>query len=80
MPLKRVLGASRNFHPDSVAILLEAYNGLVAELGLRTAAEKERAAGIILRLAQAQTELDVTKLRDAAADAMLNEGVPKRHS
>jgi len=78
--LKRMLGASRDFHPKSVAILLEAYDSLVAELGLATAAEKERAASIIVHIAQAQTELDITKLRDAAADAMLNEGVPERHS
>jgi hypothetical protein len=66
-----MLGESRNFHPNSVAILLEAYDGLVAELGLATPAEKEKAAAIIIHLAQTQSELDVTKLRDAAV-AMLN--------
>jgi hypothetical protein len=79
MPLKRMGEESRNFHPASVSILL-AYDGLVAELGLATPAEKEKAARMIVHLAQAQTELDVPKLRDAAADAMLNEGVPKRYS
>jgi hypothetical protein len=80
MPLRRMLGQSRAFHPKSVAILLEAYDSLVADLGLRTLAEKEKAAGIILHLAQEQTELDPAKLRDAAADVMLNEGAARSHS
>jgi hypothetical protein len=80
MPLKRMLGHSRDFHPESVVILLKAYDDLVAELGLRTVAEKERAASIVLHLAMEQAELDAAKLRDAAADVMLNEGAAKSHS
>ncbi len=45
------------FGPNAVAILLEAYEGLVAELGLKAIEEKERAAKLILRLAQGQTDL-----------------------
>jgi len=45
----------------------------VTELGLQGADEKERAAKAIIRVAQGQTELDAEKLRNADADAMLNE-------
>ncbi len=73
MPLKRMLKASGAFEPKAVAVLLEAYDGVVGELGLQTIEEKEKAAKLILRLAQSQTELDAAKLRDDAADVMLNE-------
>ncbi len=73
MPLKRMLDQSRSFNPNAVAILLEAYNELVSELGLRAAAEKERAAKLIIALAQDQTELDAVTLRDSVAALMLNE-------
>jgi hypothetical protein len=46
---------------------------VVAELGLKAIEEKERAARLILRLAQGQTALDAEKLRDGAASVMLNE-------
>ena len=75
MPLKRLLNENRTFDPKAVAILLEAYDGAVAELGLTTLAEKEEAARIILHLALSQTELDATTLRaGAAALLMRNEG------
>jgi hypothetical protein len=70
MPLKRLLNENRTFDPKAVAILLEAYDGAVAELGLITLAEKEEAAKIILHLALSQTELDATTLR-AGAGALL---------
>ena len=73
MSLKRMLNQSRSFDPKAVAILLEAYNGLVGELGLRATAEKERAAKLIVELAQDQTDLDAVKLRDRVAALMLNE-------
>jgi hypothetical protein len=41
-PLKRA------FNPKAVAILLEAFDALVAELDLRTSADKERAAKIVI--------------------------------
>jgi hypothetical protein len=71
MPLKRMLGESPYFDPQAVAILLEAYDGAVAELGLRTLAEKERAARIVLQFALGQTDLDVTKLRAGATALMM---------
>lgn len=73
MSLKPMLNQGRSFDPKAVAILLEAYNGLVSELGLRATAEKERAAKLIIELAQDQTDLDAVKLRDSVAALMLNE-------
>ena len=32
MPLKRMLGKGRSYDPKVVAILMEAFNGVVAEL------------------------------------------------
>src|SRR5271157_1649478 len=40
-------------HPKAVAVLLEAFDGVVAELKLRTTSERERAAKIIIRLGSA---------------------------
>jgi hypothetical protein len=71
MPLKSMLSESRYFDPETVAVLLEAYDGAVAELGLRTLPEKERAARVILQLALGQTDLDVTKLRAGIAALMM---------
>ena len=82
MPLKRLLNENRTFDPKAVAILLEAYNGAVAELGLITLAEKEEAAKIIVQLALSETELDARTLRagaGAAALLMRSEG-PAVHS
>jgi hypothetical protein len=67
MPLKRMLDQSGSFDPKAVAILLEAYNAVVTELGLWETPERERAAKLIIRLAQGQTDLDAAKLRDDAA-------------
>jgi hypothetical protein len=80
MPIRRALGESRSFDPKAVAILLVAYDGLVAELGLQAAGDKEKAARIILRLALGETDLDAENLRAAAADVMLNEGAATIHS
>jgi hypothetical protein len=41
MPLKRMLDDNRTFGLKAVAVLQEAFNGVVAELGLRTRAERE---------------------------------------
>ena len=70
MPLKRLLDESRAFGPKAVAILLEAFDAVVAELDLRTNAEKERAAKIIIRLALGQKDLDAVGLRDSAIIAV----------
>jgi hypothetical protein len=73
MPLKRMLDDNRTFGPKAVAVLLEAFNGVVAELGLRSRAEREKAAKIVMRLALGQTELDAARLRDRSVAAIRNE-------
>jgi hypothetical protein len=69
--LKRLLGKSAYFDPKAIAILLEAYDGAVVELGLQTLAEKENAARIVLQLAAGQTDLDATRLRAGVAALMM---------
>jgi hypothetical protein len=76
MPLKRILGESRNFDPKAIAIPSEAYDGMVNELGLRTLEDRESAARHIMRLALAQVALDATKLRDEAVALMRSESAP----
>ena len=74
MPLKRLLDESRTFEPKAVAVLLEAFDAVVAELNLRANADKERAAKIIIRLALGQQSLDAAKIRDRAIIAVRREG------
>jgi hypothetical protein len=69
----RPVDEGRSFDPKAVAILLEAYEGVVTELGLREPVEREMAAKYIIRLAGYQTDLDALRLRDRAASSMLNE-------
>lgn len=76
MPLKRVLGESRNFDPKSIAILTEAFDGVTAKLGLRATVEREKAAHLIIRLAQGETSLDATKLRDEAIALLIRSDSP----
>jgi hypothetical protein len=57
MPVKRLL-EGRNFHPNSTKVLVEAFNGVAVDLDLRTLTDRERAARIIIDLAQALTTLD----------------------
>jgi hypothetical protein len=78
MPLKRLLDESRAFEPKAVAVLLEAFDAVVAELGLRTNADKERAAKVIIRLAHGQKDFDAAKLRDEGIIALRKEGVRGR--
>ena len=72
MPIKRML-KGRNFSPEAAALLVEAFHGVVAELDLRTAADKERVAKIVISLAGVKTALDAEALRDEAAGLMRNE-------
>ena len=72
MPIKRML-KGRNFSPESAAILVKAFHGVVADLDLRTADDKERAAKIVIGLAAVQTALDAETLRDEADGLMRNE-------
>lgn len=72
MPIKRML-KGRNFNPQSAAILVKAFNDIVDELDLRTLADRNRAATIVIRLAASRTVLDVEWLRAEAASTMRNE-------
>ncbi len=49
MPIKR-MSKGRNFGPESATILVKAFHGVVADLDLRTAADKEVVAKIVIRL------------------------------
>jgi hypothetical protein len=78
MPLKRLLDESRAFDPKAVAVLLEAFDAVVAQLDLRTNSDRERAAKIIIRLAIGQKDLDAAKLRDRAIIAVRKESGTRR--
>ena len=70
MPMKRMLGEGRVFDPKAIAILMEAFDGVVAELDLQTLTDRERAAKIIMRVGLGQTVLDAVKLREVAIARM----------
>jgi hypothetical protein len=57
MPLKRMLDDNRTFDPKTGALLLEVFDEIVADLDLRTDADREKAAKIIIRLAHGQPNL-----------------------
>jgi hypothetical protein len=52
----------RNFDPKAVAPLLEVFHGIVAELDLRTGADRRKAAKIVMRLAYYQADLAKVRL------------------
>jgi hypothetical protein len=72
MPIWRML-EGKNFGPKAVAVLVEALNEIVEELDLRTVADRERAARIVIELALGRAILDA-KLRDDAVRIMRKEG------
>jgi hypothetical protein len=78
MPLRRMLGDNRSFDPKAVALLLEAFDEIVADLDLRTDADREKAAKIVMRLAHGQTEIDTGKIRAEVVRLMRKEGVGRR--
>ena len=57
-----MLDDNRTFDPKAVALLLEVFDDIIAAPDLRTAADREKAARIVMRLAAGQTELDATKI------------------
>ena len=69
MPLKRMLVGGA-FDSKTVALLLEAFDQVVAVLDLQTVADKERAAKTIIGFASRQTDLDAAKLRDSVVALM----------
>jgi hypothetical protein len=78
MPIRRMLD-ERNFDPKAAAILVEALNEIVDELDLRTPAEREKAARIVIELAAGKATLDVARLRVEAVDLMRSESVAHGH-
>jgi hypothetical protein len=74
MPIRRIL-EGRNFDPKAVAILVDAFDALVAELDLRTIAERERVAKIVIGLAAATATLDARNLRDDAVRLIRKKSV-----
>ena len=78
MPLKRLLDEGRYFDPKVEAVVLEIFDGVVVRLDLRTLAEREQAAKIIIRLALGQHNLDAAKLRDSVVAAMRKESGARR--
>ena len=75
MSLKRMLDQSGSFDPKSVAIMLEAYDGVVADLRLQAADEREKAARLVMQLARSQADLDSASLRSGVTDLIRNEGL-----
>jgi hypothetical protein len=61
MPLRRMLNDNRAFEPKAVALLLEVFDEIVADLDLRIDADREKAAKIVMRLAHGQAEIDAAK-------------------
>ena len=76
--LRRML-EGRNFDPKAAAVLVEAFNEVIDELDLRTIADRERTARIVIELAASKPTLDVAKLRDEAVDLMRREDVTLGH-
>jgi hypothetical protein len=74
MPLKRLLDESGSFDPKAIAIMVEAYDGVVADLGLRAADQREKAARLVVQLARSRVALDTASLRSGVTDLIRNEG------
>jgi len=69
-----MLDQSGSFDPKAVAIMLEAYGGVVADLGLQATDEREKAARLIMQLARSRSDLDMASLRSGVTDLIRNEG------
>jgi hypothetical protein len=63
----------RNFDSKSAAILVKAFDGIVDELYLRSPAERDKAARIVIELAAGKATLDATRLRAEAVRLIQNE-------
>lgn len=74
MPLKRMLDESGSFDPNAIAIMVEAYDGVVADLGLQAADEREKAARLVMQLARSRVHLDTASLRSGVTQLIRNEG------
>ena len=74
MPLKRWLDESGSFDPKAVATMLEAYDEVVADLGLQAADEREKAARLVMQLARGRSDFNSASLRSGVTDLIRNEG------
>jgi hypothetical protein len=61
------------FDPTVVSILLRAFENVVVELKLQSDADRERAARIIIRLADDHSLIDAAKLSKRAVALFRNE-------
>ena len=75
MPLERMLEEA-GLDPNATAPLLEVFYGIVAELGLRTGADKRKAAKIVLNFAYSRSGL--AKIRQDAIRKIRKEGMGRR--
>jgi hypothetical protein len=73
-----MLDDNRTFDPKAVALLLEVFDEIVADLNLRVEADRAKAAKIVVRLAHGQTELDAGKIRAEVVRLMRMEGAGRR--
>jgi hypothetical protein len=77
MPMRRMLEGG-SFDSKAVAILLEVFETVTTELDLLEIADRERAAKIIVRLAQGKPALDAAELSDEVIRAIQKDGVGRR--
>ena len=68
-----MLDESRDFVRKLLQFFWKPTAGLLLSLDCRRRTKRKGRPRVIIRVAQGQTELDAEKLRNAAADAMLNE-------
>lgn len=80
MPLKRMLNDNRIFDPKAVALLLEVFDDIVAALDLRSDADREKAAKIVVRLAHGQSDLDAAKISAEVIRLMRKKGIGRRRA
>jgi hypothetical protein len=69
-----MLDESGSFDPKAVAIMLEAYDGVVADLRLQAADEREKVARLVMQLARGRADLDSASLRSGVTALIRNEG------
>ena len=75
-----MLNDNRTFEPKAVALLLESFDEIVADLDLRIEADREKAAKIVMRLAHGQAELDAAKIRAEVIRLMRRDGRGRRRA
>lgn len=75
MPLERMLEEA-GLDPNATAPLLEVFDGIVDELGLRTSADRRKAAKILLNLGYSRS--DLAEIRQDAIRKIRKEGMGHR--